>query len=66
MAESKPSTTMSGDEIHALAERLRARADSILNTMPNQCADMLAAARLIRVLLVKADVGGKDSVTLSD
>jgi hypothetical protein len=58
MADSKPSTTISPNEIGKLADRLAARADSILSELPAQCADLRSAARLIRALLKAGAIKG--------
>ena len=52
MAESKPTaTSLSREEIEALAGRMQARANSILSEAPSQHSDLMAAARLIRALI---------------
>jgi hypothetical protein len=51
MADNKLTTSMTAAEIGNLAERLQSRADSILNTMPNQCADMQTAAKILKALI---------------
>ena len=50
MADSKPSISMSMNEIGSLADRLSARADSILSEASSQHADLRTAARVIRAL----------------
>ncbi len=51
MADSKPTLTMTIDEIRALADRLEARATSVLmRDQPVQCADLERAAHLLRLL----------------
>jgi hypothetical protein len=43
-------------EIHALSQRLEARADSIVNTTPSAAGDLKAAAMLLRLMLALAEV----------
>ena len=52
MADAKLTLTLTVDEISALADRLEARAASVLmRDQPQQCADMQRAAHLLRFLL---------------
>jgi hypothetical protein len=55
MANTKPTTSMTPTEIVALSDRLVARADSILNTLPQQTADLQTAAKILKAL-IKAGV----------
>jgi len=52
MADAKLTLTLTVDEISALADRLEARAASVvMRDQPQQCADMQRAAHLLRFLL---------------
>ena len=52
MAGAKSTLTLTVNEIGALADRLEARAASVLmRDQPQQCTDMQQAAGLLRVLL---------------
>ena len=52
MADAKLTLTLTVDEISALADRLEARAVSVvMRDQPQQCADMQRAAHLLRFLL---------------
>jgi hypothetical protein len=57
MADSKSTLTLTVKEIGALADRLEARAASVLmRDQPQLCADMQQAARLLRFLICSGAV----------
>jgi hypothetical protein len=63
MADSKSTLTLTVKEIGALADRLEARATSVLmRDQPQQCADLEHAACLLRFLLCSGAI--KQSIVI--